>query len=328
MYHHVSDKTHPSTSVTPEKFKQHMQYLADNEFTVWPLFKTLQYLAKNSPIPAKTVVLTFDDAYQSVYSEAFPILKKYGWPFTVFVTANYINESNVNFMSWQQLREIKKFGGDVGNHSFTHPHFVRQRQNETNTQWQQRIVTEIQQTQYLLHKHVGNPIPVVAYPYGEYSTSVRQIMSSLNYFGMGQHSGAVSNSTDFQAIPRFPLATGFDDVESFATKVSAKNLPVTVLSPSDGLVINKNEIPTLTLRLEPGNYKKEMVRCYTAGQGRIQTTWIDSDKLILNVRANKSLDAGRQKYNCTAPSKSEKDVFYWFSYLWMVLEEDGTWYKE
>jgi len=328
MYHNVAANTPPSTSVTPERFKQHMDYLSDNGFTVWPLFKTLVHLATGKTIPSKTVVLTFDDAYKSVYDVALPVLKEKGWPFTVFVSTNYIGEGYTNYMSWQQLREIKLFGGEVGNHSLSHPHFVRKRNGETYEQWRERIIGEVKQAQTVLHKNAGYPVWAVAYPYGEYSKEVRNIIRELGYFGIGQHSGAVGPYTDFQAIPRFPIATGFDDMENFAIKVATKNLPVTVLSPEDGIVSKDTEIPVLKLRLENGDYKKTGLRCYASGQGCIQLEWLDDEKTVVDVSANEDILPGRTKYNCTAPSKSEENVFYWFSYLWMKPEADGRWYRE
>lgn len=328
MYHNVSDETPPSTSVTPATFKHHMHYLADNDFTVWPLFKMLLHLANGKPVPPKTVALSFDDAYSSVYSEAFPVLKEYGWPFTVFVTTQYLGEGYTHYMNWQQLREIRQFGGDVGNHSLSHPHFVRKRRDETEMQWRKRIINEINQAQLILQQNVGYPVWAVAYPYGEYSADVKKILQELGYFGIGQHSGAVSRTTDFQAVPRFPMATGYDDLENFAIKVSAKNLPVTVLSPDDGVVSNGTDIPVLTMRLDAGDYKKTGLRCFASGQGVIRIVWFDGENDVVNVRANQPVPPGRTKYNCTAPSMTENDVFYWFSFLWMKAEDDGSWYKE
>ncbi|NOQ90939.1 MAG: polysaccharide deacetylase family protein [Gammaproteobacteria bacterium] len=326
MYHNVAENTPPSTSVTPSIFKEHMQYLADNKFIVWPLFKALVHLATGKPVPAKTVVLTFDDAYKSVYNEAFPVLKEKGWPFTVFVTTQYISEDYANFMSWQQLREIKQYGGDIGNHSLSHPHFVRVYSGETQAQWRERIINEVQQAQRILHQNVGYPIWAVAYPYGEYSKEVAKILRELGYFGIGQHSGAVSSVTDFQAIPRFPMATGFDGMEDFAIKVATKNLPVSVLSPDDGIVAKDTDIPVLTVRLEGDGYKKTGLRCYASGQGCIQLEWLEDS--VVKVSANEAIKPGRTKYNCTAPSKTEEGVFYWFSFLWMKPEADGRWYSE
>ena len=74
MYHNISEQTPSITSVTPETFKQHLRYLEDHKYSVWPLSKVLNHLLNNKPVPARTVVLTFDDAYISVYTEAYPLL--------------------------------------------------------------------------------------------------------------------------------------------------------------------------------------------------------------------------------------------------------------
>ncbi len=328
MYHNIATNTPPSTSVTPERFRQHMDYLSDNGFTVWPLFKTLLHLATGESIPKKTVVLTFDDAYRSVYDEAFPVLRAKGWPFTVFVTTQYIAEGYTHYMNWQQLCEVQRFGGEVGNHSRTHRHLVRHRSDESKTQWRERITREVDQAQYILQQNGVHPVRAVAYPYGEYSSELSELIRELGYFGLGQQSGAVSVSSNFQALPRFPMATGFDDMENFAIKASAKNLPVTVFSPDDGIVSKDTEIPVLIMRLEDGDYKKPGLRCYTSGQGQIRVDWIDSENSVVSVRANEAVNPGRIKYNCTAPSKTEAGVFYWRSFLWMKPEADGSWYKE
>ena len=328
MYHNVSDTTSPSTSVTPATFKKHMQYLQDNQFTVWSLSRTLTYLTAGKPLPPKTVVLTFDDAYNSVYSEVFPLLKEKGWPFTVFVTTQYIDEAYANFMSWKQLREIQKFGGEIGNHSRSHAHLIRTLSSETNEQWRLRIMNEVTQAQSILQQQIGTPIRVFAYPYGEYSKDVKSILRELGYFALGQQSGVASSVSDFQAIPRFPFAIGYDELSEFALKISTKALPVTVLSPSDGVLNKNSQIPELKLRLNAGDYKKINLACYASGQGRIQLEWLDKDMGMVKVRANESLKPGRTKYNCTAPSKTDNNVHYWFSFLWMKPEADGSWYRE
>jgi len=328
MYHNIDTGTAPGTSVTPERFRQHIAYLSDNGFTVWPLFKTLVYLANGKPVPDKTVVLTFDDAYRSVYDEAFPLLKARGWPFTVFVTAQYMSEGYSNFVSWQQLREMQDSGAEVGNHSFTHRHLIRHRSDETRVQWRERIIDEIERAQFILQQNVSKPVRVVAYPYGEYSKELTVLLRELAYFAVGQQSGVVSSASDFQALPRFPMATGFDGMEDFAIKVSAKDLPVTVLSPDNGIVSKDTDIPVLVMRLENGDYEKAGLRCYASGQGKINVDWLDRENSVVVVRAKQNINPGRVKYNCTAPSRSEKGVFYWRSFLWMKPAPDGRWYKE
>ena len=192
----------------------------------------------------------------------------------------------------------------------------------------QRIINEIKQAQLILQQQIENPVRVFAYPYGEYSSKVKEILRDMNYFGLGQHSGAVSSSTDFQAIPRFSISTGFDLMDDFALKISTRRLPITVLSPVDGVVSKDDDIPVMRIKLSPGNYKKEALACYASHQGQIQVEWIDQIKLILNVKANNMIKPGRTKYTCTAPSKTENGVFYWYSFLWMKPEKNGEWYSE
>jgi len=328
MYHHVSTNTPPITSVKPERFKQHIQYLVDHKFNVWPLSKALRHLASNRPLPPKTVVITFDDAYKSVYTEAFPILKSYQLPFTIFVTTSYISDDNLNFMSWDQLREIKLSGGELGNHTDRHAHLIRRKNNETRHQWRTRVRNEIVTAQTILKAQTGNSLNAVAYPYGEYSTELKIILRELGYFGLGQHSGVMYRQSDFLAIPRFPIATGYDGLDDFALKVSSLALPVTVVSPDNGVLNKDTKIPELKLHLHKGDYSKIDFACYASGQGKIQLQWINKERGLVNVKANKPISPGRTKYNCTAPSLNQKNVFYWFSYLWMKPQADGSWYVE
>ncbi len=328
MYHHIARDTPDSTSVTPEIFKKHIEYLSENGFNIWPLYKTLKHLTTGKAIPDKTVVLTFDDAYQSVYSEAFPVLKFRNWPFTVFVTTEYLGNSSRNYMSWEQLQEVQRYGADIGNHTLSHPHLVRYQPDETEQQWFVRTVNEIEQAQQLLLKKEVNPIKVLAYPYGEYNTKLKQLLHKMDYFALGQHSGAVGAFSDMQALPRYPMGTGFDDMKNFAIKVRTKPLPVKVISPDDGIVSKNSDIPELILEMKVGKYNENLLACFASGQGRIQLEWINKEKHLLRVYANKNIKPGRTKYNCTAPSKTEKDIYYWFSFLWMKPDVDGKWYKE
>ena len=328
MYHNVSNDSSPLTSVRPEVFKQHITYLADNNFNVWSLSKVLYYLESAHSLPPKTVVITFDDAYTSVYKEAFPVLKAKGLPFAVFVTTKYISDANQNFMNWNQLRELQQFGAEIGNHSHSHAHLIRKHKNETHKQWKHRISGEIINAQSILEQNVEAPIRVFAYPYGEFSNSLKGILRELGFIGLGQHSGVLSRTSDFQAIARFPMATGYDEIDDFSMKLVTRALPVTILSPTDGVLSNRHKLPELKLQLLAGDYKKSAFACYVSGQGRASITWENFDKGIVSIKAKENLKAGRSKYNCTAPSINEHNIYYWFSFLWMKPEADGSWYRE
>src|SRR6187431_2593600 len=81
LYHHVSDTTPKSTSISPTQFEAQMDYLEKNNFSVVPLLELTEKLRKGESLPDKTVAISFDDSYVSVYDSAYPRLKKRGWPF-------------------------------------------------------------------------------------------------------------------------------------------------------------------------------------------------------------------------------------------------------
>lgn len=326
-YHHVSADTPPSTSVTPATFKKHLAYLADNGFHVWPLVRILRHLEQGKALPENTVALTFDDAYQSVHSTVMPLLHKRGWPFTVFVSTNYIDKGYGNYMSWDQLRELTRKGADIGNHSRSHPHLARARQGESRTDWLARVRSEVRGAQERLEAEIEEPVRVFAYPFGEFSAPVREVVADMGYFGVGQHSGAVGPATDLTAAPRYPLA-GAADMADFATKVRSRSLPVEVLAPADGVLSADAERPVLRLKVPEGPYRLGSLACYASGQGRMAVAWVDREAGVVEARPKKPLGPGRTKYNCTAPSSQTGGVFYWYSYLWMKPRPDGSWYAE
>ena len=138
----------------------------------------------------------------------------------------------------------------------------------------------------------------------------------------------MGRSSDLAAAPRFPLATGYAGLDRFATKVRSRALPAEVLAPDDGVLSPGAERPTLRLKVPEGPYRREALACYASGQGRMDLTWKDPEAGVVVVRPTKPLGPGRIKYNCTAPSSEDGAVFYWFSYLWMMPNPDGTWYAE
>ena len=327
-YHHVGTDTPAATSVTPATFEAHLDYLADNGFHVWPVSRVLGHLERDKPLPEDTVALTFDDAYASVYQEVYPRLRERGWPFTVFVSTDYIDEDYGGYMSWDQLREVAENGGELGNHSRSHPHLIRRKAGETEAQWRKRAVAEIRHAQKRLEEETGGAVGVFAYPFGEFTAELTAVAGELGFYGVGQQSGAVGAVSDLRAAPRFPMAGGYADLDRFATKVNSRPLPVTVLSPDSRILGPKKDRPALRLRLGEGDFRAAGLACYASGQGRMDLTWVDKEAGVAEVRPREPLGPGRSKYNCTAPSASEAGVYYWYSHLWMKRAEDGGWYPE
>ena len=326
VYHHVSESTPALTSVTPEVFDSHLDYLQENNFTIWPLSRILTSLQAGQALPENTVAITFDDAYESVHSAAFPRLRQRNWPFTLFVSSDAIDRGYANYLSWEQLREMAAAGVELGNHSHSHAHLVRHLEHESQRAWDLRIREDITRAASRLKRETGSQSRLFAYPYGEYSAALKEIVADMGYLGIAQQSGAVGANSDFLAVPRFPMAMGFADLKRFATSVNARPLPV-----SEAIVDIKEgayqPIGSLQLRLNSGNYQSSQLACYRATGARLETRLLSRQPLVLSMQVSGKQPAGRHKINCTAPASSGGGWF-WYSYQWLVRHSDGSWYRE
>ncbi len=312
MYHHFGDSRYPSTNIQLEQFEQHLQFLEQQGFHVLPLNTVLKALQQNEALPDKSVVITMDDAYLSVYTEAYPRLKLRGWPFTVFVSTDYIDKQFSNYMNWEQMREMQQHGASVGNHSRSHHYLIRRNERETHAEWQQRIRDDINTAQQRLREELTNVVDVIAYPYGEYNLALAQIVQSLGLIGMGQHSGAIGTASDFRFLPRFPMNENFGEMDGFKSKVMSLAMPLQKTPEVDPETDATQ--PQLTIEIDQDHTPLKQLSCYASGQGRIEVQWLN--EYTFTVQANSPLPAGRSRYNCTAPS-TQAGRFYWFSQPWI-----------
>ncbi len=321
QYHHVSENTPAITSVTPDVFQKHITYLSENQFEVKPLTDVIEALRSKTPLPEKTVAITFDDAYLSIYTNAFPLLKNKGWPFTIFVSPKPVDKGYGKFLSWQQIEEMTRHGATIANHTMNHDHSVERNPGETEQQWLQRFQQDLEATESRIKEKTGQSVKQLAWTFGETTPELRKLISELGYVGVGQQSGAAGISSDFTRLPRFPMA-GIYGVNDFAVKVKSRAMPVQQQLPDSSLISNDNLRPELELTLARGDYQVNQLKCYASGQGELTVEWQNKEKTKLKARANKPLPVGRSRYNCTAPSNSGKQ-YYWYSHAWLRLTAEG-----
>lgn len=330
LYHHVSDTTPKSTSISPAQFEAQMDYLERNNFTIVPLLELTEKLRKGEGLPDKTVAITFDDSYVSVYNSAFPRLKKRGWPFTFFVNTDSVGAGKL-FVSWDQLREMSKHGVTIANHTTQHSHLPRREKTESLAQWRTRITAEIVSAQKKIKQEIGSAPNILAYPYGEYDIEVQQIAKKLGYIAFGQQSGALYEKGDLQSVPRFPFGGSFAELDDFIMKVNTRPMPTKAVTfysdkktKQKNLIVKAGDKPWLVLELEDTSLFKK-INCFATGQGAITTEIIDNK---LWAQAKQPLKPGRTRYNCTAYS-GEKGRFFWYTQQWLVTDKNGEWtYKD
>lgn len=324
IYHHVADDTPASTSVTPTLFAAHLEYLADHGHQVHGLAAIVDSLRQGRQLPDLTVGLSFDDGYASVYTEAFPLLKERGWPFTIFVCPDAIDHRRGPVLSWDQLREMAAAGATIANHGLRHEHLQRRHDQESDAQWTERVTAELIAAQARIEKEMGTAPPLLAYPYGEYDPALQAVVVDLGWAAFGQQSGAMGEHSDFTLLPRFPMAGPYALMENLGDKLRCVPLPVAEVSPASPILSGPGEgqeiRPVLRVILQPETGHLIRPNAFAGGQGLADWQWIDQASGIFSVQARQSLRPGRSRYNITAPWGAT-GRYYWFSQTWIVDDQ-------
>ncbi|MGM0481932.1 MAG: polysaccharide deacetylase family protein [Pseudomonadota bacterium] len=322
QYHHVSDSTPAVTSISPKQFARHLDYLVDNNFQVLSITEAHQRIEQGRSFPDKAVVITFDDGYQNVYHNAAELLQQRNMPYAVFVNPDLMASSPSAYMSWEQLRDLQQGGATIVNHGQTHDHLIRRQAGETEAQWQQRMHYDIVTAQQAIDDKLGQQPKYFAYPFGEYDPSLQQLLKQWGFLGFAQHSGAWSPYSQETAITRFPASGRYANLETLATKLNSRALPVTDYQPQDPLLEHQQTNPTLTVSLDNSDsFQRQALQCFSGGDV-LKPEWQSDTEF--HVTPSSELPIGRSRINCTAPATAG-NPYYWFSAAFIRPDEAGRW---
>jgi peptidoglycan/xylan/chitin deacetylase (PgdA/CDA1 family) len=188
MYHNIGippkDTTFPGLYVTPRMFRFQMWYLKATGFTVVPLKEILSFIQGDVP-DENLAAITFDDGCQDFYDNAYPILKAYGYPSTVFLVSDLVGKENLwdyekvkerkKLMDWEIILKLRAEGITFGSHSKTHPFLSALSNND--------MASEIKDSKSILEEKLQLPVDFFCYPYGDYDKGVMDMVGEAGYKG-------------------------------------------------------------------------------------------------------------------------------------------------
>ncbi len=178
-YHRFGDKDGRMV-VTPDAFAAQLDYLARNGYHVVRLSDLAEFLAGKQPLPRRAVVITMDDGYASVYEHAFPLLKKHGFPATVFIYTDFVGAKDA--LSWGQMAEMKASGlVDIQSHSKTHSNLSYRLPGETDGAYRERLKMEIRTPLQILQQRLSTSPVSFAYPFGDTNQQVMDQLAKADY---------------------------------------------------------------------------------------------------------------------------------------------------
>jgi len=224
MYHHISDQLvgQMLSNVSPRLFEKQIKYLLSRNFKVISLTQLVESLKGNSTLPPKSVVITFDDGYKNNYIYAYPILRKYNLPATIFLTTGFLNGSvkPTSFsgtykkifseypqegvpLSWEEIREMSENGIDFGAHTVSHPRLTKIPLKKARE--------EIEESKREIEEKLGKQVKCFAYPYGDYNEKIIELVKEAGFScAAAGHPSPISKRTNTYKLGRIDPAIASD----------------------------------------------------------------------------------------------------------------------
>jgi peptidoglycan/xylan/chitin deacetylase (PgdA/CDA1 family) len=218
LTYHSLDSSGSIISTSPEKFQRQMTTLKQTGANVLSLFEVASCLQAKRLFPANSVAITFDDGFRSVYDVAFPVLKEYGFPATVFLVTDFCGKTNrwfgqpgsiptFDLLGWNEIAEMAPENIEFGVHTATHPDLMKIPQA--------RLEEEIIGARATLQKILSQRDYPFAYPYGTSSSLGRNMIETNFYAACSTRMGFVSMNSDLHFLPRIDMYY-FSRNDSFA----------------------------------------------------------------------------------------------------------------
>ena len=286
VYHRFGENDYPSTNIRINQFKKHLNELTKNNYNVVSTEEIINALINNKDLPEKTVALTIDDAFFSIYKRAWPLLKEKKLPFTIFVSTGPVKSNSKNYMNWEQIKEMVNHGVTIGHHTKNHLHLVTKEKEE--------IISEIEEANNDFLKNLGYVPDIFAYPYGEYSSEIKQITKSYFKAAFGQQSGGIYNGIDIFELPRYSLNEQYGDLKRFKFAANSYGLKIKNILPENKVITDANP-PLLGFTLLDD--LEGSLKCYPSHN--IKADLIKLGNKRIEVRFNKAFPKGRTRVNCT-----------------------------
>ncbi|WP_333871605.1 polysaccharide deacetylase family protein [Desulforamulus putei] len=216
-YHHLDPNPRTSSTISPRLFAEHMKYLKDHGYHVISLQQLKNYLLAprtkgagnghhgNIALPDRAVVITFDDGYASFYEYAYPVLKEYGFPSTMFTIVGKVSNSpnEIPKLTWQQVKELAATGlVDFQSHTYD-MHYLVGKKSALIAEHPQKVQKDLHMSRDVLSFHTGRFVDAIAYPFGHYNPSLIHIARQEGFkLGFTLNQGAVQKGMNPMQLPR------------------------------------------------------------------------------------------------------------------------------
>ena len=306
MYHRFDENKYPSTNIQMDIFKQQIKIIKNLKYN----FYDPKDLEKNFHIPKieKKILITIDDAFSSFYEVAWPYLKEEKIPFILFVSTESVGKNG--YMTWNQIKELEKENTVyIGNHSHSHNYLVDLKNED--------FINDIDTSSSIFKEKLGyNPI-FFSYPFGEYSSLIKEYISKNFKFSFGQHSGVIDINKDRYELPRFPINEKYGDLKRFEFLINLNPLQYKVLYPDEKYLTNNNNPPKFLVEFFDEQKNINNINCFSDEGDKWEKSNINFNQNTLKLNFREKFNFRRGRVNC---SLNDNGIWRWFGVQFSVKQ--------
>ena len=217
MYHSVGEKATaldgygPKLSVSRDAFRKQMKFLRDRNYKVIPLEEFIERIKAGKKIPSRTVAITFDDGLKNNFTDAYPILKEYSLPATIFVITDSVGKEK--FLTWSDMITMQENNISMGSHTASHA-------------WlpdldEMGLFAELLGSRGTLEERTGKKVKTLSYPLGGFNDKVKEAARKLGYIGaVATNPGPAYPDGDPYALKRIRISMTSDNLFIFWIETS------------------------------------------------------------------------------------------------------------
>jgi len=304
MYHRFNEFKYPSTNISMDIFKKHVDLILDANLTFYHPKDFVDEF--DIPKKEKKILLTIDDAFQSFYDNAWPYLKKNKIPFVLFVSTEPVG--NNGYMSWDQIIEIERSDfGVIGHHSHSHDYLIDKSEDV--------FLNDIKTSNLIFKKKLGYVPTLFSYPFGEYSGFMRDYISQNFKIAFGQHSGIIDVNKNKFELPRFPINEKYGEIKRFKSIINYYPLEYKNLEPKEKKLSKENNPPKFKVKFFDDQKNIENINCYSNEGDKWMKSNIKVIEKELTINFREPFLPRRGRINC---SLNDNGKWRWFGTQFII----------
>ena len=306
MYHRFNENKYPSTNIQMDIFKQQIEIIKSLKYNFYDprdLGEDFNTIKKE-----KKILITIDDAFSSFYQIAWPYLKKEKIPFILFISTETIGKNG--YMTWDQIIELEKENTvNIGNHSHTHNYLVDLESDA--------FIKDIITANETFNKKLGYKPIFFSYPFGEYSSFIKDYIAKNFQFSFGQHSGVIDINKDPHELPRFPINEKYGDLKRFKFLINLYPLQYKNLYPKEKYLIIDDNPPKFSVDFFDEQKNINNINCFSDEGSKWDKSNVIFDKNTLKLNFREKFNFRRGRVNC---SLNDNGIWRWFGVQFSVQQ--------